>query len=181
MKHIRESQLTGLVWMQRQAKVRAFELRAGEEVVGTLSWRSRFGSLADALAADGHWTFKRTGFFDPRVSVRVHGHDTDLAMYTPRWTGDGVMESASGQRVFWKGSGFWRSRWSFSSASGERLVDFEPCDSLLKKSASVKVTPTGLATADLSLLVLLGWYLMLLQSDDDAGVAASVTCVVAAA
>jgi len=178
MKHIRESDISGLVWMQPQATVRAFELRAGEEVVGTLQWSNRFGSLADAVAAESHWTLKRTGFFNPRISVRAYGRDTDLAVFIPQWTADGVLEFASGQRLLWSGSGFWRSRWSFKSASGERLVDFEPCDSLFKKSASVKVTPTGLAMAELSLLVSLGWYLMLLRSDDDAAVVASVTCAI---
>ena len=163
--------------MQPQTMVRAFELRAGEEVVGTLRWSSSFGSLADAAAADGHWTFKRVGFFNPRITVRLHGSDTDLAVFGRQWMGGGVLEFSSGQRLLWGSSGFWRSRWSFSSASGERLVEFEPCDSLLKRSTAAKVTPAGLAVTELSLLVLLGWYLKLLESDDGGAVAASVACI----
>lgn len=164
--------------MQPQAMVRAFELKAGEEVAGTLRWASSFGSLAEGVTADGHWTFKRIGFLNPQISVRLHGSDANLALFKPQWTGDGVLEFSSGQRFRWSGSGFWRSRWSFTNAAGEGLVDFEPCDSFFKTSASVKVTPTGRAMAELSLLILLVWYLMLLRSDDDAAVATSVTCAV---
>ena len=178
MKHLHEQPSGSLIWTQAQATLRAFELKTGAEVVGTLRWASSFGSLADAVAADGHWTFKRIGFLSPQISVRLHGSDANLARFKPQWTGDGGLEFPSGQCFRWSGSGLWRSRWSFTNVSGERLVDFEPCDSFFKTSASVKITPTGREMAELSLLVLLGWYLMLLRSDDDTAVAASVTCAV---
>lgn len=180
MKNLRESLPEGLVWMQPQALVRAYELKAGEEVVGNLQWIKSTGSLADAVAADGHWTFKRIGFFSPRISVRVHGQDTDSAVFQPQWTGGGMLEFPSGPRLAWGSSGFWPSRWLFRNASGEPLVEYEPCDSLLKRAAAVKGTPAGLAMAELSLLVLLGWYLMLLEADDGGAVAASVACIGAA-
>jgi hypothetical protein len=176
MKHIRELSTNGLVWMQPQAMVCAFELRGGEELFATLRWESSLSSFADAVASDGHWTFNRTGLFDPRIGVRVHGQDGILALFIPTWTADGVLEFAPDGRAFWKGSGAWRSRWSFSDASGEQLVDFEECGSMLSQRTSVKLTPTGLARTDLSLLVLLGFYLILLQSDDEA--AANVACAV---
>ena len=72
------------------------------------------------MAADGHWTFKRTGFFNPRITVRLNGHDTDLALFKPQWTGGGVLEFYSGPRLLWGSSGFWRTHWSFTPPAATR-------------------------------------------------------------
>ena len=81
-----------------------------------------------------------------------------------------------GKRYRWQGFGFWRSQWAFTNISGEHLIDFEPHSSFLKQTAAVKVAPEGLRIPELSMLVLLGWYLMVLRSDDDVAAAAAVIC-----
>ena len=60
-----------LRWVQPSVRQSAYELRAGDEVVAALRWHKACGSLADATTEDRHWTFKRTGFWHPRVTVRV--------------------------------------------------------------------------------------------------------------
>ena len=174
MRNIRDVRTAELVWTQPHATKRAFELRSGEEVLGTLRWNSSFGSLAEGLAADGHWTFKRTGFFSPQITVRPHNSESNLAVFTPNWKAEGVVQYAAGQSFRWVGIGFWRSQWAFAKVSGERLMDFVPHASFLKRSADVKVTPEGFQIAELSLLVLMGWYLMLLRADDDAATSAAI-------
>ena len=177
MKNIRDIKTGEFLWVQLHAMERVFELRSAEEVVATLRWNSTFGSLADAVAADGHWTFKRTGFFRPQITIRACKSDSNLAVFTPNWNAEGALEFSTGKSFRWTGTGFWRSQWAFSKANGERLIDFEPHASFVKKSAVVKVTPEGFQFAELSLLILIGWYLMLLRSDDDAS-AAAVMCAV---
>ena len=56
MKNVRD--LAGrddLTWTQPKALKQAFELRAGEDVVGTLEFRNSFGSFATGESADGEW------------------------------------------------------------------------------------------------------------------------------
>jgi hypothetical protein len=55
------------------------------------------GSLANAGSADGDWTFKRSGFWNPRVTARVAGSDTDIAVFRPRWMGGGTLELPDGR------------------------------------------------------------------------------------
>jgi hypothetical protein len=167
VKLIREMTTGELTWVQPHVLERAFEIRSGKDVLATLRWKSCFGSLADAEAADGHWTFKRTGFFSPRVTIRAHESDSNLAVFTPNWKAEGALEFSAGQTFRWVGKGFWRSRWAFTKPSGDHVLDFEPQSSLLKKSAMVKVSPEGRDLAELSLLILAGWYLMILTSEDD--------------
>jgi len=177
MKHICEIKGAELVWMQPRVMERAFELRSGEDVLGTLRWNSISGSLANAAAADGLWTFKRTGFFNPRITVRAQGSDLDFAQFTPNWKSEGNLQLSTGQNFRWMGIGFWRAQWAFTKPNGEHLLEIEPHSSWLKKTAVVKPTPEGCRIPELSLLVLLGWYLVILRSDDDsAGAAVAAAC-----
>ena len=85
-----------LSWHQPKGLRRHFELRIGDEVLATLRWETNFGSLATAETAEGRWTFKRVGFWRPKVTVRAAGSDADLAVFEPRWTGSGTLTLASG-------------------------------------------------------------------------------------
>ena len=79
MRSISETAGQELLWIQPAAFQREHELRAGDDVVATLKFQR--GSLADAEAPDGYWTFKRQGFWQPRVTVRAAGSDADLATF----------------------------------------------------------------------------------------------------
>ena len=74
-------------WSESNVMKRAFELREGNRLHGTLQFAKSWGSLATASLAGGEWTFKRTGYFRPRVTVRRQGQEADLAVYQP---GDGA-------------------------------------------------------------------------------------------
>ena len=178
MRSIAEANCRELKWVQPRAMKRNYELRSGEEVLGRLQWETISGSLANAESADGRWTFKRTGFFNPQITVRAPGSDSNLAVFSPNWKGGGLLTFSDGTRLQWTSDGFWHSRWAFIRETGVRLVEFEPESSFLKTSAVAKVTQEGFSTPAFSLLIFLGWYLMVLRADDDAaGAAAVVVCV----
>lgn len=171
MNVISEANCRELKWIQPRAMKRAYELQSGKDILGRLQLETISGSLAKAESADGRWTFKRTGFFSPQITIRALGSDSNLAVFSPNWKGGGLLTFSDGTRLQWESDGFWRSRWAFALETGERLVEFEPVVSFLKTSAAVKVTRAGLAKSCFSLLILLGWYLMVLRADDDAGAA----------
>ena len=76
-----------------------FELRAGNDSVGTLSFRSMWSYLATATSADGAWTFQRTGFWRPEIMVRVSGSDADIAVFRYNtWENGGWLEFRDGRR-----------------------------------------------------------------------------------
>jgi hypothetical protein len=81
--------------MQPSAWREAYELRAGDDLVATLRFRSAFGSFATAETAEDCWTFKRVGFWKTHVTVRRCGADEDLAVFhNNTWNGGGTMGSA---------------------------------------------------------------------------------------
>ncbi|HEX9018384.1 MAG TPA: hypothetical protein VF806_04325 [Anaerolineaceae bacterium] len=172
-------------WMQPKMFENRYELRSGDQVFATLMFPKAFGSLAMAATSDGQWTFKRVGFFNIRMSIRVEGQETDLAIYHPRWTGtQGTLNFTGGVSYVWKVANFWATEFVWEDASGNNLMTFRPgvedanLDDLFKIQARVEFQPDSSRIKDISLLAVFGWYLMILKQQDDAGAVAATTAAV---
>jgi len=161
-----------LLWIQPAARRREHELRAGDDLVATL--RFQRGSLADAEAEGHHWTFKRQGFWQPRVTVRVPASDADVAVFRPRWAGGGTLEFADGRSVDMRSANFWQSEWVWQE-NDQPLILFKGRHGIVKASGAVETLPGSAGLPDTPLLVLLGWYLILLHADDTAAATAGAT------
>ena len=164
-----------LSWSQPKALQRTFELRDGDRLLGTLSFATSWGSLAEASMAAGEWTFKRVGFFRPRVTVRRREQETDLAVYQPKgWGSEGELQFAGGRIYAWKPANFWATRFNFVDATGRALVAFKPgaeeskWSDIFKFQALVEIDHSASRLEELPLLVSLGWYLMILHHQDSA-------------
>jgi len=162
-----------LHWSQPKALQRIFELRDRDRLVGTLSFVKAFGSLAEASMAAGDWTFKRVGYFRPRVTVRRRGQEMDLAVFEPKgWRSEGELQFAGGRIYAWKLANFWATKFSFVDSAGKTLVAFKPgteeskWSDLLKFQALVEIDPSASRLEELPLLVSVGWYLMILHHED---------------
>ena len=164
-----------LLWTQPAARRREHELRAGDDLVATL--RFQRGSLADAEAEGHHWTFKRQGFWQPRVTVRVPGSDADIAVFRPHWAGGGTLDLSDGRSVNLRTANFWQSEWVWQEKD-QPLILFKGRHGFVKARGAVEIQPGDASRPDAPLLVLLGWYLILLHADDTA--AASTAAAVAA-
>ncbi|HOT91099.1 MAG TPA: hypothetical protein PLJ78_04635 [Anaerolineae bacterium] len=164
-----------LEWRQPNPFKMEYELRAGDELVATLRFRSSFGTLATAESADGCWTFKRVGFFQTRVTVRVCGSETDLAVFKNNtWKGGGTLILADG-REYLVTTNFWQTDYGFKTAEGEPLVNFKTRMGLLHQATEVEILPAGENLPELPWMVLLGWYLaVMMYNDSTAAVMAAV-------
>jgi hypothetical protein len=162
-----------LLWIQPAARKREHELRAGDDVVATLRFQRR--TLADAESGGEHWTFKRQGFWNPRVTVRVAGSEADIATFQPRWTGGGTLELADGKTLKLSSANFWQSEWVWLD-NDTPVVRFKGRHGLVKAKGAVDIEAGAAGRPDLALLLLLGWYLILLHADD-AAVASTASTV----
>lgn len=182
MRPIAEVLSLPLVILQPRAMERSFELRAGEELAGTLDFRSAFGSLALARTAESAWTFKRVGSFSPRATARLERSDRDLVVYTPRWLGpSGEIALESGEVLRFAPASFWGTRFVLSDAAGQTLATFGPepeahrFSDHFRAQAIVSVDPAASARPDLGLLLLFGWYLVVLHHEDATAATVAVT------
>jgi hypothetical protein len=166
----------GLRWVQPSAGKQAYELRAGHEVIGSLVWRR--DTLAVGEIAHRRWTIEREGFWHPRVSVRVQDSELNTVVFHPSWRGGGSIELTSGRILRFKAANLWRSQWDWQRAEGEALVRFSSRRGVLKSGADLEITPAGAGFPELSLLAVLGWYLLVLGAWDSAA-AGSTAAVIA--
>jgi len=162
-----------LLWKQPSARREEYELRAGDEVLATLRWPKSWGSLAEAEVAEGRWTFKRVGFWRTRGTLRVAGDEDDIGTLEARWTGNGTLTLASGESYGWESTNLWGTRYGWSDSRGTELVRFGATASLLREEAAVELSPRASALSDLPLLVLYGWYLLVMHNRDAAGATAA--------
>ena len=160
-----------LEWVQPSAWKMEYELRAGEDIIATLRFRSSFGSFATGESADGCWTFKRVGFWQTRATIRGSGSDTDIAMFKNNtWSGGGTLDMRDG-RQFLATTNFWQTNLEFKTGAGETLVQFKP-GGLVHLSARVEIQPNADALPELPWMIMFGWYLTVMMYMDTAAIAA---------
>jgi hypothetical protein len=175
------SELSGLSaeWVQPKASVPSFHLRRGEMLFASLTFRSMLGTLATSQTSEGLWTFKRVGFLNPRVTIRVAGAEDDLAVYHPKVWGDGHLAFKTGRSFVWKPVNFWATDWAFTDAKETPLlrlksgVEKEGLRDLLKDQATLELLPASAGVEELSILVGLGTYLLILYRIDTAAAVAA--------
>jgi hypothetical protein len=177
MRSISEAAGEELKWMQPSARKQGFELRAGDEVIGSLVWQR--ASLAVGETSDRQWTFKREGFWHPRVTVRVPGSDLNTGVFHPSWMGGGTLELTDGRVLRFGTANLWRSQWEWQEAEGAALVRFKSRRGFLRSAADVEITQNGAGFPELGLLVVLGWYLLVLLARDSAAAGSSAAVVAA--
>jgi hypothetical protein len=151
-----------LTWTRAGALQRTYELRAGAEVVATVRCAQWWGAHAVVEAGDSHWTFRRVGFWHPRVTVRGVGSETDLATFHARGMGRGMLDLSPTrrfQRVATIFSPTSPIQWTWQQTDGTPLVLIRPYG-LMKIRGKVEITPAAAALPELDLLVTLGWYLL---------------------
>lgn len=171
-----ESTHYGLKWSQPSAMSRDFVLECAHGPVGSLRWRSAFGTLATAETADGSWTFKRIGFWRERATVRSLDSPHDLAVFTNSTWADGGTLVFDGGRSFKATTNFWMSRFLLLDAADVTLVRFD-YGGVFRLRAGVEILHAARGLAELPVLVLFGWYLAVMLHDDAAASGGAVAAI----
>jgi len=163
---IRDASARGLQWTQSIGGLHG-ELHAGDTLVARLDLRSIFGSLATAESADGRWTFKRVGFLQTRATIRPNGSETDSGLFRNNtWQNGGTLELTSGSH-YRVTTNFWATHLEFLRDDDTPFVTFN-MSGVLKRSAEVVIHPIAADHGDTPLLVLFGWYLVVMLDADGA-------------
>lgn len=155
-----------LEWRQSAAAQRQYELRAGGEKVAELEFLKTFGTLARGRAAAGAWTLKRAGFLSPVVTARREGEDQDCATYHPNFGASrGQLRLAPGEAFELRLAGVW-SRNAILMDNQRREVFRMHLKGEFSAGATVEVRLPG--TPGLELLLLMAWYVLVLEMQDEA-------------
>lgn len=167
MKSISDISSHEIAWVQPDWRKRDFEIRAGEDTVGTLDWKADIESLAIAKSADGVWSFKHGGFMRPWVTVRAEGKDWDVARFhLSNWNGSGFLTLGDGWKIRWGLTNMWGTEWRWDCADGTPLISIKTEPPWEENGGFIKIYPLAETATDISLLTLLGCYLIVLRWDD---------------
>jgi hypothetical protein len=164
-----------LFWEQPKVSQHFYVLRSLDESIAQLEFVSTINSNANSSAGDEHWTFKQLGFFSTRVSVHPLDSEVELASYQPNWMGtSGEIQFSMGGIFTWAVMDIMGTRFSISKLDGPELITYfsgarsRKFSNLFKQQAQMVIAPDALQTKDLSVLVLLGWYLVIIHNEDAA-------------
>ena len=166
-----------LSWERVKGGHGQYALTSAQDLFATLQRERASGSLFTGAAEAGTWTFKRTGFFHTRMTVRMAGDAQELAEFSPLWNGSGTLEFKDGRRYNWAPASFWNSEWVLRDAAGADLLRLR--SGLTTTKGMLTIEPAAAKLAELSLLSMFAWYLLLLLSED-AAVASTAAAAAAA-
>jgi hypothetical protein len=162
---------TGLCWVEREERTCAqFELRAGEELVASLRFCDPAGLAAVGESSDGAWMLVDEGLLRPRIIVRSLPDDDAVAIYKPRSFGRaGTLAFLDGRQFHWRRLGFLATSYRFEGAAGSPVIaiGLECRRSWLfgprEFRGFVEIEPRTASIGELLPLLLLSWYLVVLQ------------------
>lgn len=178
MKRIEDVDAENLRWT-RTGDPHSYQLLDGSEPVAILRWEKPVGSLATGETAAGRWTLKRGGFLSPSVTVRDRDSGAELAVLHVQLR-TSSLQVRGGSTYTWTRTGFWVPAWQFEDPNGVSLVHFEPVrKGVHLEGGLVEVSAQGKGSPNLLLLLVLGWYFVVLAWIEDES-AAAVGAVIAA-
>jgi hypothetical protein len=91
--------------------------------------------------------------------------------------GGGTLELSAGNRIDLSPANLWHTQWAWKEGQSTPVV-FKSHRGLIKSGAEVDIAEDEMKRPDLALLILLGYYLILLYAQDAAAAsAASVTVI----
>ena len=171
MKPFREIDYRAVEWAGRWE----YALRSGQTVIGTICLKDDSRAQALVESAEGRWLFEKKWFPTEKVMVRQADSHTDADVAVLRNTRirkRASLEFRYGQTFYWKPANVWRTNCVFTNAYGEPLVHFNrrsnPFGFLLvpkgESKGKVNIEHSAHLMNEISLLTLLGCYLMILES-----------------
>jgi hypothetical protein len=148
-----------LAWVQPTSLRQTFELRAeDDDVVARLQFDGR--SLATAETAWQKWTFRREGLLTQRVTILARD-SSDAVVVKVAWAGGAALDLSQGRQVQFGAANFWRTRWRWSDVATEAsLVQFKTHAGFMKLGGEMEIETAAITYPELPLLVVLGWYLL---------------------
>ena len=140
-------------------------------IYAKITWVKSWGSLATGESADGRWTLKRVGFLRPRVTVRIDGSQSDLAVVKMDWNGGGNVAFTDASSFNFIRAGFWHPELVLADSMGGKVFTMTPSTGLGRMGATLELENEAARSSwRTSLLAIVGWYLSVLVAEYDQNV-----------
>jgi hypothetical protein len=156
-----------IMWQQLPGLKSEYELRFGDDLVGTMKLPKMLSSVAVFQCEEGSWTIERVGFLSSKTVVRAGTSNAEIATYTARaWKGGGIVELSEGRKLELR-TNVWKSTFEWSTDEGESLVQMKG-RGFLKYCVDVSMNRSAAKWPELPWLIALMFYLMIMMRRDSA-------------
>jgi hypothetical protein len=154
----------------------SYELQLNSKIIGTIIFPKAMGTLAEVRLFEEEWTFKRTGFWKPLISVRKKGEDKDfiLVSFSGGWNRGISFTTADGILYEMVSKGFWNPKW-YWMRHDRQLIEYDVRFGA-KKYADARIIYKDELTP---LMLLVGSYAIIMMGMEDSTSTAAITAAIA--
>lgn len=164
----KEGRAPNLRWFHPDPVARVHELHGPEGKVASIQWVADKGTLATAEWGARAWTFKRFGFFHPKITIRRRGSEANIGRFEPNMSGGGLLHLDDGIDYRLVGN-FWRAEWRWVSGAGRDALEFRRDFAVQERNEGhLTWVADDLREETFHLLTLFGWYVVIMLADDAA-------------
>jgi hypothetical protein len=149
-----------LAWTRPDQLQRTYELCFGSDCLARIGWNHGWDGFAEVECAGDRWMFKHEGFLNARVRIFRNSLTHEAAILQHRWGRNSYLTFPDGSQFTWSVLSFWKGELGYKDQNGNVLLSFVPGYVKGKKAGLLKVEPKALELPNLSMLITLGWYLM---------------------
>jgi hypothetical protein len=172
MKSFNDLESQNVRWVQQSMWNNTYELRTDAgDVVATMKRPSMWRSAVEIEAVGNRWRFERKGFWQNRVEATSIGTGEVAATYRAGMM-KGSVQLADGRVFHWQQGNWWGTKWTWTDEHGEPIIGFKT-GGAFTLNGELNLDPDVMEMKTMSLLVFLGWYLIVLNHEDSS-VAATV-------
>jgi hypothetical protein len=154
-----------LVWEYPAGENEPYVLRAGTAERGWLRFEEDPAACSTAEIEGGRWSLRRTGDIHPHVTAYSGDAPDPVAEFIPARRGGGVLNFAGGPRFGLKRGNIWGTKWCFHREGEGKgcSVCLSQEAGPLRTGATIQVCPDAARLPETQLLVVLAWYLRVLN------------------
>jgi hypothetical protein len=165
-----------LEWRQPEVLSRFYQLTDNGREIATLRFESSCGSLATGECGQARWTFKRTGFLSPKISVREAGlRDQHRAIHA-RLDGQRLGGLLFRPALSLAAHEFRGTEWAFEAEDGTAAIALSGNRGFFKQGGTDTVTQSAAGLPETPVMLLLIWYLRVPMNEDASAGAAVAAC-----
>lgn len=152
-----------LTWFRKDSFGRDLTLKFDDEVLANLKFPSIFSYKAKGETSVGNWVLKKKGFFKPTINI-YHKDGKQVLMSFPYNFNKGTQKPITfpSLNIYqWKRVSMWTGTHGWYM-NDELIFEFKMIISFRKKTISTSFKKANLPEEDLSVLLLLGTYLLVI-------------------
>jgi hypothetical protein len=163
---LEQSKTQVLNWIQLSPFSRYNELRCDKLLTGDLIWKKEnYSTSGRGNTAEGSWLFKYTRFVQPNLEIQEASTGKPAGIFQMEWSGKGKLVLENGQKFDWLPGDRWGQDWQFSQSTKIPILYFQPRKKWLTINAQIRIASEIPDEPTLSLMVLSGWFNLLLSAE----------------